>query len=91
MAAFSDEELAGILRQCIRDIKDKDGTNDIPFTKPEILAAAQAIRDILDSAAFRTAVSDAINAAITPTTMTPVQKKRLFGRTIQALFSGEVT
>ena len=91
MAAFTDEELAGILRQCIRDIKDKDAVSNIPFTRPEILAAAQAIRDILDSAAFRTAVSDAINAAITPTTMTVAQKKRLFGRVIQAMFGGEVT
>ena len=90
MAVLLNSEQATILHRFVSDIKKRDGVTDIPLSRPEIWAAAQAIRDVLDSAAFRTSVSNAINTAISPSTMTGTQKKRLFGRVIELLWLGEV-
>jgi len=90
MAAFTDAEQAVVQAEFVKDLRALD-TTDIPFSRPDIWAASQAIRDILDSSAFRISVSSAINAAISPNTMTNAQKKRLFGRVIQFMWRGETT
>ena len=90
MAAFSNEDQAEISDKFVEDLRKRDGITDIPFSRPKVWAASQAIRDILDSATFRTTVSDAIDTALSPETMTSAQKKRLYGRVSQKLFPGEV-
>ena len=88
MTAFTNAEQAVVQREFVKeDIKPY--TTDIPFSRPDIWAASQAIRDILDSPAFRTSISSAIDAAISPNTMTNAQKKRLFGRVIKFMWKGE--
>lgn len=89
MAVFNNEELTEILRQVVGDYR-KAAVTDIPLTRPQIWAAAQAIKAVLDSAAFRTSVSNAIDTATAPATMTNAQKKRLFGRVIEQMFGEEV-
>ncbi len=89
MANFSNAELATILRDAVKDYRAA-GVTDIPLSRPQLWAAIQAIRDLLDGAAFRNAVSGAIDTATSPVAMTAPQKKRLFGRVIQAMFRNEV-
>jgi hypothetical protein len=91
MVAFSNSEQAKILHEFVDDLEQREGITNVPLSRPEIWAASQAIRDLLDGAAFRTDVSNAIDAAISPKTMTNAQKKRLFGRVIRALWLGEVS
>ena len=90
MVAFSNDEHAEILQNFLFDLRQREGITNIPLTRPQIWAASQSIRDTLDSGPFRTSVSNAIDTAISPATMTNAQKKRLFGRVIQALFPLEV-
>lgn len=90
MANFTNDEKARILHNTVDDIKTKDAISSIVYDRPKLWAAAQAIRDLMDAAAFRTSVSDAIDAAISPETMTNSQKKRLFGRVIEVMFGIEV-
>lgn len=90
MATFTDAQLGKITQAMVRDLRDRQGITDVPFSRPKVWAAYQAIRAVLDSAALRTSVSDAIDTAIAPETMTAAQKKRVFGRVIETLVSGEV-
>ncbi len=89
MTNFTDAEKADVTQGTRVDLK-ANGVPDIPYSRPVIWAAAQAIRDELDSAAFRTTVSNAIDTAISPATMTNPEKKRLFGRVIQRMYPGEI-
>ena len=89
MTVFSNDELVAVLHRVVRDYK-ANGVTDIPLSRPQIQGAVQAVREVLDSAAFRTAISDAIDAVISPETMTNSQKKRVFGRVIEKMFGGEV-
>ena len=89
MGIFTTAESVAISHQCERDIKDL-GKSDIPYTRPMIQGAVQAVRNILDSNAFRTTVSDAIDTATSPLVMTNAEKKRLFGRVIERMFRIEV-
>ncbi len=91
MVALLNSEKARILHGFVDDLRERDGITDVPLSRPEIWAAAQAIQDVLDSGAFRTNISDEIDTAISPATMTNAQKKRLFGRVIQLLWPGEVS
>ena len=90
MANFSTAEKAALTQALRRDLK-ANGVPDIPYSRPVIWAAVQAIRDELDAAAFRISVSNAIDTAISPATMTNAEKKRLFGRVIEVMFAGEVS
>lgn len=49
----------------------------VPYTKPQINAAIQAVEDVLSSLALRTTISDAIDAATAPLVLTPTQKRLL--------------
>ena len=89
MTNFTNSEKASITQKLRLDLK-ANGVPDIPYSRPVIWAAAQAIRDELDDPTFRTTVSSAIDTAISPATMTNAEKKRLFGRVIQIMFPGEV-
>ena len=91
MAVLTNDELAKLTHKLVKDIKTKDGISNIPYSRPKVWAAFQDIRDILDGAAFRNAVNSAIDTAIAPETMTVAQKKRMFGRVIELLFSGEIS
>ncbi len=91
MSAFSNRQKAKILHEFVDDLKQREGITNVPLSRPEIWAASQAIRNLLDIGSFRTTVSDAIDTAISPNTMTNAQKKRLFGRVIRALWPGEVS
>jgi len=86
MALFTDEERHRVTKDVLRDAIG-GGLTNIPWSRPEIWAAVQAIRDVLDSAAFRTSISTAIDSAVTSTPMTAAQKKKLFGYVIKHLFS----
>ena len=77
MAVFTDAEKHDVTKQLLRYLK-ANGITDVPYSRPKLWDAAQAVRNLLDSATFRTAVSDAIDAAIVPETMTVAQKTRLF-------------
>lgn len=90
MAVLSDAERSAILHATIADFKRTEASTDIPLLTPDFVAAAQAIRDVLDGASFRTTISNAIDAAIAPASMTNAQKKRLFGRVIEQLYVTEV-
>lgn len=90
MANFTNGEKARILYAIVADLKNREAVTDVPYTRPQLWAAAQAIRDIIDGAAFRTAVSDAVDTAIAPATMTAARKKRLFGRVVEAMVALEV-
>jgi len=50
---------------------------DIPWTKPQINAAGQAIEDVLTSPQVQTAISNAIDAAMTPIVLSATAKRRL--------------
>ena len=85
------EDKISVLRNLVSDYKQKDGIRSIPLSKDQIFAATDAIESVLNSAQFRQAVSGAIDGAISPESMTPAQKKRLFGRVIEQTFKGEIT
>lgn len=90
MASFTNAEKVKILHRAVKDLEDKESIRDVPYTRPQLWAAAQAIRDIMDGAAFRTAVSDAIDDAIAPATMSAARKKRFFGRVLEVMVGLEV-
>lgn len=90
MANFTNAEKATITQRVINDVKSKDSISDIVYSRSHLWTAAQAIRDLLDDSTFRTSVSDAIDTAISPQTMTNAQKKRLFGRVVEVMVGTEV-
>lgn len=57
----------------------------VSHRKPVLNAAIQAIEDTLTGATVQTAISNAIDAAISPTTMTNGQKRALMKQAIVAL------
>lgn len=57
----------------------------VSHRKPILNAAIQAIEDTLTGATVLTAISNAIDAAISPATMTNAQKRALMKHAIAAL------
>lgn len=54
-----------------------DNTSFNGFIKPQINAALQAVEDFFELPATKTAISNAINGATAPATMTALQKRYL--------------
>jgi hypothetical protein len=60
----------------------------VSWVKSAVHDAAQAVADVLESAAFKTAISSAIDAATVPhnVTFTAVQKKALAAKVFEITF-----
>jgi hypothetical protein len=71
MAILTAAELDDVRHQWQRDA---DG---IPWSRPKVNAALQAVEDVFTGTALQTALSNAIDAAIAPGTMTAAQKRVL--------------
>lgn len=68
-----------VLDSPTRDTLRQSIANDIraiPWTKPQLNAAMQAIEDVFGGAAIQQALSDALDAALSPSA-TPAQKRLL--------------
>lgn len=70
MATLDANDLLTIRQGCAREIA-------VNYSKPQINAAAQAIEDVFTSGAVQNALSNAIDTATSPLTMTGAQKKAL--------------
>ena len=57
-----------------------------PWTKPQINAALQAIEDTMRGATVQSALSQAIDAAVSPLSLTAGHKKRMFGEWARVTF-----
>ena len=73
MAVLSSSELQVIRNQCAAIVA-------VNYTKTQINAAAQAVEDLITANA--TAISNAINTATSPVTLTVAQKKILVAVTL---------
>jgi hypothetical protein len=51
-------------------VREREFTEALPWTKGALNAAAQAVEDVVTSGAVQTALSNAIDAALAPLTMT---------------------
>lgn len=80
MATLSTEELVDIRQELAK----KNGA--IPWSKPQINAAAQAVEDIFAGAAFQNALVSAINTATSPLVLNGTQKRRLVAFVAKRLF-----
>ena len=90
MTLYTDAEQGALQQATVRDIKTVEGISSIPYSRPQLWAAAQAVRDVLDGAALRTALSTAIDAALPPAPpMSNAAKKRFVARLAKRLFAGE--
>jgi hypothetical protein len=87
MADFTNEELATITHVLRRDLKSA-GVQDIPYSRTQVWSAFNAIKAVLDGAAFRTAINDAITTAIAPETMSAAEKNGVFKRVLEQYLKG---
>lgn len=62
------------LQQCRQGAQN----GSVPWTKPQANAAFQAIEDTMRGATVQTALSAAIDTAVSPLSLTVGQKRRLF-------------
>lgn len=65
---------AAQLQQCRQGAQN----GPVPWTKAQANAALQAIEDTMRGATVQTALSQAIDAAVSPLSLNAAQKKRLF-------------
>lgn len=65
--------------------KPLEFTGGVSHRRPVLNAAIQAVEDTLTGATVQTALSNAIDAAITPATMTNAQKRALIKHVIASL------
>lgn len=65
---------AAQLQQCRQGAQN----GPVPWTKAQINAALQAIEDTMRGATVQSALSSAIDAAVSPLNLNAAQKKRLF-------------
>ena len=72
MAILTVQELAATRQEWCAVVAGAAG-----LTKPQLNAAAQAVEDILVGAALQTAISNAINAATSPVTLSAQEKRQL--------------
>lgn len=89
MADFTNAELATITHKVRRDLKDS-GVSNIPYSRTQAWAAFNGIKGVMDSAAFRTAINNAITTAISPETMTVAEKNSVFSRVMEEFLKGVV-
>jgi len=80
MAVLNAYQLAEIRRDLADEVKS------VPWRKPPINAAIQAIEDILTGAALQTAISNAINSATTPLVLDATQKRLLVRHVLYSRF-----
>lgn len=73
MATLSPSELT----LCRNQMERATNGTGIPWTKPQLNAAAQAVEDILVGGALQTAISNAINTATSPLVLSATQKRQL--------------
>ena len=74
--------------QSDEDAISRNFTNDspCPVTKQVLRAAIQAIEGVFESPSMQTALSNAINTATSPVTMTAAQKRKLVKHWLKSRF-----
>jgi hypothetical protein len=82
MAILTPQQLDEVRQAYTRPLEFNGG---VSHRRPVLNAAVQAIEDTLTGTAVQNALSSAIDAAITPATMTNAQKRALIKQAIAAL------
>jgi hypothetical protein len=82
MAILTPQQLDEVRQAYTRPLEFNGG---VSHRRQTLNAAVQAIEDTLTGAAVQTALSNAIDAAISPATMTNGQKRALIRQAIAAL------
>lgn len=84
-ASLTGPERADICSASGKDILQADNA----YTTAEVKLAAEAVIDYMNLASTRTAISDDINTAISPTVMTNTAKKKIAREAIRLWLEGE--
>lgn len=82
MAILTPQQLDEVRQAYTKPLEFNGG---VSHRRPVLNAAIQAIEDTLTGTAVQNALSSAIDAAITPATMTNAQKRALIKHAISAL------
>lgn len=83
-------KVAAVTRLIYLDRQRNDPGGSDP-TLAEIVAAINAVFDVLDGSAFRTTMIAAIDAATAPTNIPGPQQKRIVARVMEEFFRDELT
>lgn len=87
MAVLTASQLIEIQRDCERHFNGAQ--IPINYVKSQLKAAAQAIENVFESAAFKNAISSAIDTATAPLVLTVAQKKALVKYWLRVKFNIE--